>query len=97
LFDSKNIKFFATPSLGIALDANQLIHLSGDQPGDINLTLLDDSLIIINSVSLGFYLIVLSDSDILKLRDVARKSVKILPATSVTVPSNGANNGRLTS
>lgn len=95
--DSKKIKFLAVPSFGIALEANQLIHLSGDQPGDINLTLFDDSLIIIKSVPFGFSLTVLSDSEMLKLRDVAIKSEKILPATSVTIPSKGANNGKLTS
>ena len=47
------------------------------QPGDTNLTLLDDSLIIISSVALGFSLISLLESDILKLRDVAKKLEKI--------------------
>ena len=73
------------------------MHLNGDHPGDINFTLLEASLITINLVGSGFSFISLPDSDISKLRDAAIKSEKIAPATSVTVPSNGANRGKETS
>jgi hypothetical protein len=74
-----------------------LIHFKGDQSGDINFILFDVSLITISSVGLGFSVIRLLVSDILKLREVAKKSENISPATSDTTPSNGANNGNETS
>jgi len=46
LLDSKNKKLHALPSKGIDLEAHQLIHLNGVQPGLTNLTLLDVAVII---------------------------------------------------
>ena len=47
-------KFLASVSWEIDLEANQLIHLMGDQPGDTNLALLDGSLIKIKLVTCSF-------------------------------------------
>ena len=78
----------------MAFEANQLIHLNGDQPGDTNFTLFAVSFITNISVPVCFSLIVLLLSETVKLRDVAIKLENILPATSDTLPSKGANNGK---